>query len=93
MAPLLGDAMHGQLRELPNVTGIRTLGMAGAVELQGIAGSPGKRAYEIFLRCYENGVLVRNAGDVLVLAPAFVAEEVHIAQMVDTLGEAIRALA
>ena len=39
------------------------------------------------------GVLVRNAGDVLVLAPAFVAEEVHIAQMVDTLGEAIRAFA
>ena len=59
----------------------------------GSAGSPGKRAYEIFLRCYENGVLVRNAGDVLVFAPAFIAEETHIAQMVDTLGEAIRALA
>ena len=93
MAPVLGDAMHSQLRNLPHVTGIRTLGMAGAVELQGIAGSPGKRAYEIFLRCYENGVLVRNAGDVLVFAPAFIAEETHIAQMVDTLGEAIRALA
>ena len=46
MGKVLGDAMHSAFKGLPNVVGIRSLGLAGAVELTSIPGLPGKRAYE-----------------------------------------------
>jgi beta-alanine--pyruvate transaminase len=90
MGKLLGDAMHSALKGLPNVIGIRTLGLAGAVELSGIDGLPGKRAYDIFLDCFQNGIMVRPAGEVLVLAPPFIVEKSHIDQLVGTLAAAIK---
>ena len=90
MGKVLGDAMHSAFKGLPNVVGIRSLGLAGAVELTSIPGLPGKRAYDIFLECFNQGVLVRPAGDVLVLAPPFIVEEAQIAQMVEVLAAAVR---
>ena len=90
MGKLLGDAMHGGFKGLPNVVGIRSLGLAGAVELSPIPGLPGKRAYDIFLHCFNNGLLVRPAGDVLVLAPPFIVEEAQIVKMVEVLADGIR---
>ena len=90
MGKVLGDAAHSTFKGLPNVVGIRSMGLAAAVELAPLPGLPGKRAYDIFLECFHNGVLVRPAGDVLVLAPPFVVEASHIDQMVNTLADAIR---
>jgi beta-alanine--pyruvate transaminase len=90
MGKLLGDAMHHALRGAPNVIGIRTLGLAGAVELASLPGLAGKRAYDIFLDCFHQGVLVRNAGDNLVLAPPYVVEPAQIDQMVSVLAASIR---
>jgi beta-alanine--pyruvate transaminase len=90
MGPVLGDAMHSTLKGLPNVIGIRSLGLAAAVELAPMAGMPGKRAFDIFLDCFQRGVLVRNAGDVLVFAPPFIVEREHIETMVSVLADAIR---
>ena len=89
MGKVLGNAMHSGLKGLPNVIGIRSLGLAGAVELSSIAGAPGKRAYDIFLACFHKGVLVRPAGECLVLAPPYIVEIVQIDQMVATLAEVI----
>jgi beta-alanine--pyruvate transaminase len=75
---------------LPNVVGIRTLGLAGAVELAPLAGAPGKRAFDIFLDCYHHGLLVRAAGENLVLCPAFTVEKAQIEQMVGILADSIR---
>ena len=86
----LGDACHATFKGLPNVIGIRSLGGAAAVELAPIAGSPGKRAYDVFLDCFKRGALLRPAGDVLVIAPPFVAEKSHIDQLVTTLADSIR---
>ncbi|WP_137891835.1 aminotransferase class III-fold pyridoxal phosphate-dependent enzyme [Ramlibacter sp. 2FC] len=90
MGLALGDAMHQALRGLPNVVGIRTLGLAGAVELAPRPGAPGKRGYEVFLDCFHHGALVRPAGDNLVLAPPYIVEQAQIDQLVGTLAEAIR---
>jgi beta-alanine--pyruvate transaminase len=90
MGKVLGDAMHAILKGLPNVTGIRTLGLAGAVELASIAGMPGKRAYDIFLDCYHQGVLVRPAGENIVLCPPYIVEKSHIDQLVSTLAASIK---
>jgi len=62
--------------------------LAAAVELE--PGSAGKRAYDIFLDCFGKGVLVRSAGDVLVLAPPFIVQDSQIDQMVSTLAESIK---
>ena len=90
MGKVLGDAMHGALKGLPNVVGIRCLGLAGAVELTGVAGSPGKRAYDIFMECFHKGVLVRPAGENLVLAPPYIVDPAQINVMVGTLADAIK---
>ena len=90
MGKALGDAMHSALKGLPNVVGIRTLGLAGAVELSGIAGAPGKRAYEVFLDCFHHGTLVRAAGENLVLCPPYIVEQGHIDELVGTLAAAIK---
>ena len=89
MGRVLGDAMHSQLRGLPTVVGVRTLGLAGAVEVAP-SSLPGKRAYDIFLECFAQGVLVRPAGENVVLCPPYIVQETHIAQMVDVLAAAIR---
>jgi beta-alanine--pyruvate transaminase len=60
------------------------------VELSPIAGAPGKRAYDIFLACFHKGVLVRPAGECLVLAPPYIVKTAEIEQMVATLAEVIR---
>jgi len=90
MGKVLGDAFHGTFKGLPNVIGIRSLGLAAAVELAPLAGAPGKRGYQIFLDCFHKGALVRPAGDVLVIAPPYIVEKQHIDTLVNTLADSIR---
>jgi beta-alanine--pyruvate transaminase len=87
---VLGDAMHSALKGLPNVVGIRTLGLAGAVELASIPGTPGKRAYDIFMDCFHRGVWVRPAGENIVICPPYIVEDGHIDQIVQTVADSIR---
>jgi beta-alanine--pyruvate transaminase len=90
MGKVLGDAFHGTLRGLPNVIGIRSRGCAAAVDLAPMAGSPGKRAYDVFLDCFKRGALVRPAGDTVVIAPPYIVERGHIDQLVNTLADSIK---
>jgi beta-alanine--pyruvate transaminase len=87
---VLGDAMHSVLKGLPNVIGIRTLGLAGAVELAPAATGPGKRAYDIMLDCFHRGVWLRAAGDNIVICPPYIVTNEQIDQMVQTLADSIR---
>ncbi len=87
---VLGDAMHSVLRGLPNVVSIRTLGLAGAVELAPAAAGPGKRAYDIMLDCFHRGVWLRAAGDNIVICPPYIVDKAQIDQMVQTLADSIR---
>jgi beta-alanine--pyruvate transaminase len=50
----------------------------------------GARAYDVFVRCYEAGVLVRQTGDTIALSPPLIINEKQIEQMVGTLADAIR---
>jgi beta-alanine--pyruvate transaminase len=90
MGVVLGDAMHAAMKGLPNVIGIRSLGLAAVVELAPLPGAPGKRAYDIFIDCFHKGSLVRPAGDNLVLAPPYIVEKSQIEQLVGTLADAIK---
>ena len=82
---LLGDALQ-VMKGKPYVIDVRDYGMLGAVELEPIPDKPTARVQEAFRRCYDNGLLVRSTGETIALCPALVAEEQHIAELVDKLG-------
>jgi beta-alanine--pyruvate transaminase len=83
------EAVHS-LRGSPHVVDIRNLGLVAGIELQPRPNEPGKRAYEVLVDCFENGVLVRQAGDIIALSPPLIVEEAQIHQLVDSLAAALR---
>jgi len=88
LAPVWEDAIHG-LKGLPNVIDIRNLGMMGAVELVPREGAPTTRAYDVFLKCYEKGLLVRQTGDIIAMSPPLIATEEQLGEIMSILAEAI----
>jgi beta-alanine--pyruvate transaminase len=90
MGKLLGDAAHSAFKGLPNVVSIRSLGLAAAVELSPLPNLPGKRAYDIFLDCFHQGVLIRPAGENIVICPPYIVEPAQIDQLVSTVAASIR---
>jgi beta-alanine--pyruvate transaminase len=89
MAPVFEESVHS-LKGLPNVIDVRNIGLVAGIELAPIAGEPGKRAFQVFLDCWEKGVLVRTTGDTVALSPPLIIEPQHIDQIVNTLRDAIK---
>jgi beta-alanine--pyruvate transaminase len=92
LSEYFGKAAHA-LRDLPNVIDIRNYGMVAAVELSPRAGEPTKRAYEVFVRAYEQGVLLRFTGDIIAISPPLIIDEAQIDHLFAVLSEAIRTTA
>ncbi len=91
IAPYWADAVHS-LKGLPGITDIRTYGLVAAVEYEPIAGSPGKRGFETFLKAFDAGILVRAAGDITAMSPPLIIEKPQIDQLVETLGKVIKSM-
>ncbi len=89
LAPVLENALHS-LQGVPHVIDIRNLGLVGGVELDPIAGQPGKRAFDVFLECWERGVMIRTTGDTIALSPPLIAENSHIDQIVSTIADVLK---
>ena len=87
----MGDALQA-LKGKPYVIDIRDFGMLGAVELEPVPDKPTARAQEAFRLCFDNGLLVRTTGDTIALCPALIAEESHIAELVDKLARVLDSL-
>jgi beta-alanine--pyruvate transaminase len=85
------DALHG-LRDLPHVIDIRNIGLVGAIELEGIAGQPTRRAFSAFLKAFDAGVLIRTTGDIIALSPPLIVEKSHIDRIVETLRTVLKTL-
>ncbi len=91
MAPVLEDALHS-LKGTRHVIDIRNIGLVGAVELEPRAGAPGARTFDAYRGCWDKGVLVRQAGEILCFAPALIVEESQIAEMTGTLRSVLESL-
>ena len=91
LAPVLEQAIH-ELRDEPQVTDIRNLGLAAAIDITPLPGKPGLRAFQIFERALDKGLLVRFTGETLALAPPFVSSEDETRAAVDALRRALRAV-
>ncbi|MFM1885568.1 MAG: hypothetical protein RL026_725 [Pseudomonadota bacterium] len=92
LAPYWEAALHS-LKDLPHVIDVRNYGLVGAIEYAPVAGRPGARGFDVFLKAFEAGLLVRGAGDLTALSPPLIISRAQIDELVDRLAGAIKASA
>ena len=91
LAPYWEKALHA-LKGTRHVIDIRNMGLIGAVELEGIAGEPAKRAFSAFLKAYEKGILIRTTGDIIAMSPPLIISKAEIDRLIGTLKEVLDTL-
>ncbi len=84
LAPYWQEALHS-LKDAPHVIDIRNTGLIGAIELEPIANKPSKRASDIFVKAYENGLLVRTTGDIIALSPPLIVSKSQIDEIISII--------
>ncbi|MEK1924060.1 MAG: aminotransferase class III-fold pyridoxal phosphate-dependent enzyme, partial [Rhizobium giardinii] len=83
------DAMHS-LRGLPHIVDIRTIGLIAGIELASRDGAVGARAYDVFVDCFQKGLLIRVTGDIIAFSPPLIIEKEQIGEIVSVLGDALK---
>jgi len=89
LAPYFQEAVH-QLREMPHVIDIRNMGMVAAIELSPKPGHPAERAFRTYVKCFEQGVLIRTTGDIIALSPPLIISKEQVDELVGTLASVLR---
>ena len=92
LAATWAEAIHG-LAGLPHVIDIRTIGLVAGIELAPRDGAPGARAYELFVDCFERGLLIRVTADIVALSPPLIVQPDQIDQIVSMLTDGLGRLA
>lgn len=91
LAPYWQDALHS-LKGRRHIIDIRNLGLMAGIDLEPLAEHPTKRAFSAFLRCYEEGIMVRTTGDTIALSPPLIIEKPQIDRLFDTIGKILNQL-
>jgi beta-alanine--pyruvate transaminase len=92
LEPVWADAVMS-LKGLPNVLDIRTVGLVAAIDLASRPDAVGQRAYEALERAFEDGLMIRVTGETIALTPPLIISEDQIGELVDKVGQTIRAVA
>jgi beta-alanine--pyruvate transaminase len=93
LEPYFEQAVHS-LRGTPLVQDIRNIGLAAAIDLEPVAGAPGKRGFDTMKTMFsDKDVMIRIAGDCIAFSPPLIAEKSHIDEMVGKLAEVLKAAA
>jgi beta-alanine--pyruvate transaminase len=88
------DAIFSNVKGLPNVLDIRTLGLVAAVDLAPIDGKPGLRGYSAMEHAFHNeDIMIRNTADTLALTPPLIISETQIAEVAEKVARTIKAVA
>ncbi|QBQ99431.1 aspartate aminotransferase family protein [Paraburkholderia pallida] len=88
LAPKFEAAAHA-LRDAKHVKDVRNLGLVAGIELDSRDGAPGARAYEVFVKCFEAGVLIRFTGDILAFSPPLIVTEEEIERLFGTVRDVL----
>ena len=80
------DAVHS-LRGKRHVIDVRNMGLVAGIELAPRPGAPTKRAFELFHKCFDNGLLIRVTGDIIALSPPLILERAHIDEIVGRISD------
>jgi beta-alanine--pyruvate transaminase len=82
------------LKGLPNVADIRTVGLTAGIDLSPSKDGPGKRGFDGLNSAFHNNdLMLRIAGDTLVLTPPLIISEDQIGEIVEKVAKVIRAVA
>jgi beta-alanine--pyruvate transaminase len=84
LSPHFEEAAHS-LQGARNVIDIRNLGIVAGIELASRPGAIGARGYEVFVKCYEAGILIRVTGDIIALSPPLIISPAQIDELFTTL--------
>ena len=82
------QAVHS-LNGKRHVIDVRNIGIVAGIELEPRPGAPGKRAMELFHKCFDNGLLIRVTGDIIALSPPLILEKADIDEMVGRIAELV----
>jgi beta-alanine--pyruvate transaminase len=88
LSPYWEETIHS-LKGSRHVIDLRNIGLIGAIELEPRPGAPMKRAYDVFTGCYAEGVLVRQAGDIICLSPPLIIEKPQIDRIIETVRKVL----
>ena len=89
LAPYWEEAVHS-LGNLPHVTDIRNMGLMAGIELDPIPERPTARAFDIYLRAFEEGLLIRTTGDIIALSPPLIVERHEVDRMMELLATLLK---
>ena len=92
-APFFEALLHDALSDKPHVSDVRNYGFAGAITLEPYPGEPLRRPFEVAMKMWEKGFLVRYGGDTIQLAPIFVMERPEMESLVGALADSLQELA
>ena len=92
-APFFEVLLHDALSDKPHVSDVRNYGFAGAITLEPYPGEPLRRPFEVAMKMWEKGFLVRYGGDTIQLAPMFVMERPEMESLVGALADSLQELA
>jgi len=90
--PLWEERAH-RLKGAAHVVDIRTAGLLCAIDLAPRSGADGARGGEANTLCLDAGVLIRNAGDTLVLSPPLVIAPAEIEEIFTAIERALGRIA
>jgi beta-alanine--pyruvate transaminase len=89
LAPYWEERMHA-LKDLPHVIDVRNIGLIGAVEFAPDPAQPGKRAFDRFVKAFEDGILVRQTADIIALSPPLIISKSEIDQLFDSFASVLK---
>ena len=93
LEPVFADAAMN-LKTLPGVLDIRTVGLAAGIDLAPRQGAPGARGYDAMERAFhDEDLMIRTTGDTLALCPPLIVSEAQIGEIFDKVGRVIGAVA
>lgn len=78
------------LQNAPHVVDIRVMRLIAAIELSSRPGEPGARGFQLFVDCFEKGLLVRANGDTIALSPPLIIDRDQIDALTQTLLDILR---
>jgi beta-alanine--pyruvate transaminase len=87
--PAFEAAVHS-LKGLPHVIDVRNYGLVAGIELAPLEGKPGARAFGVYLKCFERGLLIRTTGDIIALSPSLIFEPKHIEELIGILSQTLK---
>ena len=92
-APFWEALLHDNLAGKPHVADVRNYGFAGALTLEAYPDEPMRRPFEVAMRMWDKGFLVRYGGDTIQLAPHFIMQREQMSSLVGALSDTLTELA